>query len=166
MTGIHPNTRAKARKLRHEMTPPERMLWVKLRELNRMLGLHFRRQAPIGPFIADFADLGRRLVVEADGGGHGGPRDAARDEWLASQGFQVLRFWNAEVSGNLEGVMQTVLDAVGPVEEAPPPYPSPTRGEGSPSRLALHGTGKLGASPPPRGEGLGVGGTRREGKAP
>ncbi len=130
MTGIHPITRQRARKLRAEMTPQERKVWAKLRELNRMLGLHFRRQAPIGPFIADFADLGRRVVIEIDGGGHGGERDQRRDEWLAAQGFQVLRFWNPEVSGNIEGAMQLVLDAVGPFDEAPPPHPSPTVGGG------------------------------------
>ncbi|MCA3442750.1 MAG: endonuclease domain-containing protein [Rhodobacter sp.] len=132
MTGIHPITRQRARKLRAEMTPQERRVWAKLRELNRMLGLHFRRQAPIGPFIADFADLGRRLVIEVDGGGHGGERDAARDDWLGAQGFQVLRFWNPQISGNIEGVMQMILDAVcgESLADAPPPHPSPTRGEG------------------------------------
>ncbi|MFN3575562.1 MAG: endonuclease domain-containing protein [Tabrizicola sp.] len=201
MTGIHPITRQRARKLRAEMTPQERRVWAKLRELNRMLGLHFRRQAPIGPFIADFADLGRRLVIEIDGGGHGGERDAARDEWLASQGFRVLRFWNPEVPGNIEGVMQVIIDAVdgdelaagvpptpipsprgggealgvggvlrglasSPLAGVPPPQPSPTRGEGGARRLASRGTEEPGASPPPRGEGLGVGGTRPEGSTP
>lgn len=143
------------------MTPQERKVWAQLRELNRMLGLHFRRQAPIGPFIADFADLGRRLVIEIDGGGHGGERDTRRDEWLASQGFQVLRFWNPEVTGNIEGVMQLVLDAVGGelLADAPPPRPSPTRGEGG-LGPALCGTADRGTSPPPCGEGLGVGGSR------
>jgi very-short-patch-repair endonuclease len=150
------------------MTPQERQVWAKLRELNRMLGLHFRRQAPIGPFIADFAELGRRLVIEIDGGGHGGERDVKRDEWLSSQGFQVLRFWNPEVSGNIEGVMQVIFDAVGgeSLADAPPPHPSPTRGEGGAKPLALRGTDGLGASPPPRGEGLGVGGIRPEGQTP
>ena len=193
MTGIHPITRAKARKLRHEMTPQERKLWAKLRELNRMLGLHFRRQAPIGPFIVDFADLGRRVVIEVDGGGHGGPRDVSRDEWLASQGFRVLRFWNPEVSGNIDGVMQVIFDAVdgeslaagvppapipsprgggealevggvrhgwteSPLAGAPPPQPSPTRGEGGAERAALRGTVEPGASPPPAWGGDGGGG--------
>jgi very-short-patch-repair endonuclease len=178
------------------MTPHERKVWAKLRELNRMLGLHFRRQAPIGPFIADFAELGRRLVIEIDGGGHGGERDQRRDEWLASQGFRVLRFWNPEVSENIEGVMQVIFDAVdgegladrvpptpipsprgggerlgvgsgreGRAESllagAPPPQPSPTRGEGGAGPAALSGTVHPGASPPPRGEGMGVGGTPR-----
>ncbi len=96
-----------------------------------MLGLHFRRQAPIGPFIADFADLGRRLVIEVDGGGHGGERDVARDVWLSAQGFQVLRFWNPQTSENIEGVMQMIFDAVGgeSLADAAPPHPFPTRGE-------------------------------------
>ncbi|MBL9049673.1 MAG: endonuclease domain-containing protein [Tabrizicola sp.] len=168
MTGIHPITRQRARKLRAEMTPQERRVWAKLRELNRMLGLHFRRQAPIGPFIADFAELGRRVVIEIDGGGHGGERDQRRDEWLVSQGFQVLRFWNPEVSGNIEGVMQIIFDAVGgeSFADAPPPNPSPTRGEGGAEPLALRGTVDLGTSPPPRGEGMGVGGPRPEGRTP
>ena len=148
MTAIHPITRARARKLRAEMTPQERKLWFKLRELNRMLGLHFRRQAPIGPFIADFADLGRRVVIEVDGGGHGGARDIRRDEWLASQGFQVLRFWNPEVSGNIEGVMQVIFDAVDgeALADGVPPTPDPSpRGGGE--ALVAGGVGKgLGTS--------------------
>jgi very-short-patch-repair endonuclease len=94
------------------MTPQERRLWQHLRDLNRQLGTHFRRQAPIGPFIADFCDFGRRLVIELDGGGHGGPRDARRDSWFQAQGFDVLRFWNADVQGHLDGVMQRILDAI------------------------------------------------------
>lgn len=149
------------------MTPQERKVWAKLRELNRMLGLHFRRQAPIGPFIADFAELGRRVVVEIDGCGHGGVRDVRRDEWLAAQGFRVLRFWNPEVLGNLEGVIQLVLDAVGgeSLADAPPPRPSPTWGEGGPGQ-AWRGPVDRGASPPLGGEGLGVGGTPQATGAP
>lgn len=113
MTEILPSTRANARRLRNEPTPQERQVWAKLREINRMIGTHFRRQAPIGPYIVDFADFGRRIVVEIDGGQHGGARDAERDAWLVGQGFRVLRFWNSDVAGNLNGVAQVVLDAVG-----------------------------------------------------
>ncbi|RGP36228.1 endonuclease domain-containing protein [Pseudotabrizicola alkalilacus] len=156
MSGIHPQTRTHARRLRADMTPQERKLWAKLRELNRMLGLHFRRQAPIGPFIADFSDLGRRLVIEIDGGGHGGPKDFARDQWLNAQGFTVLRVWNTEVDGNAEGVMQMVLDHIPSVPDAPPPQPSPTRGEGGAQRSGLRRADRAsGASPatlsPPEG---------------
>jgi very-short-patch-repair endonuclease len=200
VTGIHPITRQQARTLRAEMTPHERMLWAKLRELNRMLGMHFRRQAPIGPFIADFAELGRRVVIEVDGGGHGGPRDVAREDWLASQGFRVLRFWNPEVSGNIEGVMQVIFDAVdgeflaegvpptptpsqrgggealgtGGVRHdragltlagAPPPQPSPTRGEGGAECAELRGTVDRGASPPPSWGGDGGGGSPADKRA-
>ena len=112
MTQIAPHTRAQARALRRAMTPQERRLWQHLRDLNRQLGLHFRRQAPIGPFIADFCDFGRRLVIELDGTGHGGPRDQRRDGWFQAQGFDVLRFWNTDVDANPDGVMQRILDAI------------------------------------------------------
>jgi very-short-patch-repair endonuclease len=110
------------------MTPQERKLWAKLREVNRMVGTHFRRQAPVGPFIADFVEFGRKLVIEVDGGGHGGPADKARDDWFMGQGFTVMRFWNSDVDGNLDGVMQVVLDEI--VPEAPPPPSPPHKGEG------------------------------------
>ncbi len=163
MTEITPDTRANARRLRTDATPQERRLWVQLREVNRMLGMHFRRQAPIGRFIADFADYGRRLVVEVDGGQHGGCRDVARDAWLTEQGFVVLRFWNNEVDGNIEGVMRVVLDALEAADAgvgagAPPPQPSPTGGEGGAPSVKLRQVERLGTYPPPRGEGLGVGG--------
>ncbi|MFN4155696.1 MAG: endonuclease domain-containing protein [Paracoccaceae bacterium] len=161
MSGIHPVTRSHARRLRAEMTPQERRMWTQLRELNRMLGLHFRRQAPVGPYIADFADLGRRLVIEIDGGGHGGPKDTARDDWFRAQGFTVLRVWNNEVNTNLEGVMQLILDELQPVPDAPPPQPSPTRGEGGAERSRLRPGEMTSASPPPCGEGPGVGGGSR-----
>ena len=156
MTQISPATRANARRLRAEMTPQERRLWKGLREINQMLGTHFRRQAPIGRFIADFAEYGRRLVIEVDGGQHGGARDMARDAWLKGQGFVVLRFWNTEVDGNIEGVMQVVLDAV-EAATAPPPQPSPTRGEGGARPTNAREVERPGASPlqpsPTRGEG-------------
>lgn len=128
MTKIAPITRTRARELRRDMTRQERRLWPKLRDLNHSIATHFRRQAPVGPYIADFADLGRRLVIEVDGGGHGGERDKARDLWFAAQGFAVLRFWNTDVDGNLEGLMQVVLDVL---ERGPPPPAPPHEGEGS-----------------------------------
>ena len=130
MTGISPHTRAAAKRLRADMTPQERLVWQGLRDLNRSLGTHFRRQAPIGRFIADFADYGRRLVVEIDGGHHGGVGDQARDEFLAGQGFRVLRFWNSEVTGNLDGVLQRVLEVLGVAGVVPPPPSPPHKGEG------------------------------------
>ena len=121
------------------MTPQERRLWWQLRDINRRLGTNFRRQAPLGSYVVDFADLGRRLVIEVDGSQHGEAAglalDAARDGWLSEQGFRVLRLWNSDVSRNMEGVMQTVLDALGIDGAGPPHHPSgqcpdPTRGAG------------------------------------
>jgi very-short-patch-repair endonuclease len=108
-----PNENARA--LRKRLTPQEVKLWVKLREL-KSLGFHFRRQAPIGPYIVDFASFQSRLVVEADGGQHGilaGVRtDRICDNFLHAQGFQILRFWNSDIDQNLNGVMESVLDAL------------------------------------------------------
>jgi very-short-patch-repair endonuclease len=161
MTRISLQTRAQARQLRTSMTPQERRLWQALRDLNLRIGTKFRRQAAIGPYIADFADYGRRLVIEIDGGQHGevahAIRDVRRDGFLSREGFTVLRFWNSEVNANLDGVLQIVLDAVeATADQNPPPQPSP-RGGGS---LSAQGEG---ASPPPCGEGLGEGGATRPG---
>jgi very-short-patch-repair endonuclease len=104
-----------ARSLRKRLTPHEVKLWVKLRELKR-LGFHFRRQAPIGPYIVDFVSFKARLVIEADGGQHGLPKgvksDQSRDDFLGSQGFRVFRFWNSDIDANLEGVIQTIFSAL------------------------------------------------------
>ena len=71
-----------------------------------MEGIKFRRQQPIGDYIVDFVAFEKRLVIEVDGGQHAEEEkdnDMRRDEWLRSQGFRVLRFWNTEVLQNLEG---------------------------------------------------------------
>ncbi|WP_200932404.1 endonuclease domain-containing protein [Pseudorhodoferax sp. Leaf267] len=78
--------------LRQNMTEAEQRLWYHLRA-HRMAGQKFRRQQPIGPYTVDFVHFGARLIVEADGGQHAdSPRDAVRDAWLRSQGFEVLHF--------------------------------------------------------------------------
>ena len=74
-------------------------------------GIKFRRQEPIGDYIVDFVAFEKRLVIEVDGGQHAEEEkdnDIRRDEWLGSQGFRVLRFWNNEVLQNLEGVLETI----------------------------------------------------------
>ena len=111
MTGIVPQTRQAARRLRQEMTPQERQVWARLREVNRMLGTNFRRQAPIGRYIVGFVDLGRRLVVEIGDGRQGSPAEADRDAWLAGQGFRMVRIADAE--SEAEKVVQAVLDVLG-----------------------------------------------------
>jgi very-short-patch-repair endonuclease len=104
-----------ARALRKRLTPQEVKLWVKLREL-KALGFHFRKQAPVGPYIVDFISFGCKLVIEADGGQHGMPKgaesDQARDAFLQSQGFRVLRFWNSDIDANLGGVMESILSTL------------------------------------------------------
>ena len=75
-------------------------------------GFHFRRQAPIGNFIADFACHSANLIIECDGGQHAHDeaivRDTERTAWLESQGYKVLRFWNNDVQANIDGVMQRI----------------------------------------------------------
>ena len=77
-----------------------------------MLGTHFRRQVPIGPYIADFACMAARLIVEVDGSQHGHDagmqKDAKRTQWLEQQGYRVLRFWNNEVTRNIKGVLEAI----------------------------------------------------------
>jgi len=101
-----------ARRLRKRMTPQEVKLWVKLRE-QRVNGLHFRRQVPIGRYFVDFACLKHRLVVEIDGGQHSFDNtvaaDRSRDLTLKALGFRVQRFWNAELDADLDGVVETIL---------------------------------------------------------
>jgi very-short-patch-repair endonuclease len=123
--------RMAARRLRREMTDAERKLWQALRA-NRFRGVGFRRQAPLGPNIADFVCHALKLVIEVDGGQHSGSgHDERRNAWMATEGYKVLRFWNNEVLGNLEGV----LDRIGrEIAATPPPQPSPTRVEGAASR--------------------------------
>ena len=104
-----------ARRLRREATPAEKRLWLQLKQLE-LPGGHFRRQAPMGPYFADFVHFGCKLVVELDGGQHGMPdgiqRDAKRTAYLEAQGFQVLRFWNHEIRENLDGVVETIFRTV------------------------------------------------------
>jgi very-short-patch-repair endonuclease len=120
----------RARVLRRDMTDAERQLWTGLKQ-GSPEGVRFRRQVPIGRYIVDFACLSARLVVEVDGGQHysdaGLARDAVRDAWLKTEGFQILRVTNRDVLTNLEGVVVAILSGIQPV---PPPQPLPTRGRG------------------------------------
>ena len=104
-------TVAKARKLRREMSPPEAILWQILR--TRPAGLKFRHQHPIGPFVADFYCPSRKLIIQVDGIAHAmgdtPQRDARRDEWLRSHGYQIVGIPAVEVSGDLEAVLNFIL---------------------------------------------------------
>src|ERR1700742_2148863 len=119
-----------ARRLRKTMTPQEVKLWVHLRSW-RSRGFHFRLHAPKGRHIVDFACLKHRLIIELNGGQHNmdghARRDLVRDRRLNDSGFRVLRFWNSDVDGNLEGVLTAIDDSLrapppgGPAARHPPP---------------------------------------------
>jgi len=119
--------------LRKNLTPQEVRLWVKLRAL-KPLGYHFRRQAPVGRYIVDFVCFHAKLIIEADGGQHGMPdgarADAARDAFLRSQGFWILRFWNSEIEDNLDGVIEVIQEALRPPPDRPSAGHPPQKGEG------------------------------------
>jgi very-short-patch-repair endonuclease len=104
-----------ARHMRKEMTPAEWRLWKALRELD-ISGTHFRRQMPIGPYIADFCCHQAKLVIEIDGAQHTEDanigQDETRTQFLQARGYRVLRFWNHDVMRNAEGVVLTVLDVL------------------------------------------------------
>jgi len=100
-----------AKTMRHDPVFNERVLWKLLR--NRRLGdLKFRRQVPIGRYIADFLCLRHRLIVEADGPTHeDNLYDLERDTWLREQGFRVLRFQNATIEQRPRDVLDAILGA-------------------------------------------------------
>lgn len=101
-----------AKKLRRQLTDTERKFWHLLRD-RRFENIKFRRQYPIGRYIADFICVEKRLIVEFDGGQHAeSMRDQRRDEWLKTQGYTVLRFWNNEALKNPDGVADTILQAL------------------------------------------------------
>jgi very-short-patch-repair endonuclease len=78
----------------------------------QVAGAKFRRQSTIGSFVVDFLCAEARLIVELDGGQHSPESDAARTAFLESQGYRILRFWNHEVIGNIEGVLETIARAL------------------------------------------------------
>jgi very-short-patch-repair endonuclease len=103
---------AKARALRRTMTEAERKFWSLVR--NNHLGVKFRRQVPIGPYIVDFFCFSAKLAVELDGSQHyteeGKEYDFHRDKFLQAQGVTVLRFSNREFLTNQDGVMQVIWE--------------------------------------------------------
>jgi very-short-patch-repair endonuclease len=120
----------RARQLRSNPTDAERKLWRRIRD-KQLEGMRFRRQRPIGKYIADFVCLDARLVVEVDGGQHGEQLayGARRTATLRNEGFRVLRFWNHDVLENIEGVLEVILNALQRDAEPTPSRPSPWQGK-------------------------------------
>ena len=100
---------AQAKKLRGNMTDAERKLWFALRD-RRFANYKFRRQVPMGRFIADFICFSALVVVEVDGGQHAESRaDEVRDRWFTNNDFLVMRFWNNDVMQQPISVMEDIL---------------------------------------------------------
>ena len=102
----------KVRQLRRKSTDAEMKLWFAVRD-RRLGGFKFVRQESIGPYVVDFLCRDRKVIVEVDGGQHAqNTRDQIRDAYLASEGYHVLRFWNSDVLGNINGVLETILSSL------------------------------------------------------
>jgi very-short-patch-repair endonuclease len=109
------------------------LLWFRLRD-RRLSGWKFKRQVPIGRYVADFFCPEAKLIVELDGGQHSGDvRDAARTKELEAFGYLVVRFWNHDVMRNIDGVLEAILSTLN--QRLPdPPHPAPLPyGEREPS---------------------------------
>ena len=163
MSDISRFRRARAKQLRSNTTEPEQVLWRALRRIP-VYGTHFRRQVPIGPYVADFACLKARLLIELDGGQHAQDEIAAKDQsrtrWLEREGYRVVRFWNAELAENLNGVLDTIYAALygslqseaAPLPTPPPPHgrpPPPTGGERKPPPPPLFSSQSFSQKTPP-----------------
>jgi len=141
--------RATAKRLRASTTPHERALWRALKELPAE-GTHFRRQAPIGPYVVDFFCPAAHLIIELDGGHHNDDEIARRDNerqlWLEKEGYRIVRFWNSEITGGLNAVLERIYVELHGSREAEavslkhrrrlkrPPSPHPARYAGDPHR--------------------------------
>ena len=102
---------ARAKVMRQTMSNAEVILWSRLRR-KQVHDVSFRRQYPIGPFIADFACWEARLAIEVDGPSHvsdeSKAKDASRTAFLNQQGWEVIRVWNNDIYNNLYGVMEAI----------------------------------------------------------
>jgi len=120
-----------ARKLRRQLSPPEVLLWDRLRASK--LGFRVRRQHPIGNYVADFYIPSARLVLEVDGNAHDfgdrPTRDHARDQSLVSAGYRVVRVPATEVIRDLDEILRSIVAEVGRPLHHPADGPPPRIGE-------------------------------------
>jgi very-short-patch-repair endonuclease len=135
MASFKPRNTVRARELRNAATPAERALWRHLSK-SQVAGAKFSRQMPIGPYFDDFLCRERGLIIEVDGYSHdlALEHDAIRTRYLEAQGYIVIRFSNAEVLGQIEGVIWKIAQVLA---ELPAPNPSRLR-EGSGVDTARH----------------------------
>jgi very-short-patch-repair endonuclease len=148
--------RSAAKRLRETSTAAEDLLWRRLRRFP-VSGTHFRRHMPIGPYVADFACMAARLIIEVDGSQHGHDdilkRDEARTRWLEAEGYRVMRFWNNDLTANMDGVLEAIYAAIYGSSSAEPARLKHQRRRrdavSTPPRRVLR------ADPPPAGEGEG-----------
>jgi very-short-patch-repair endonuclease len=139
------------------MTPAEAVLWQAIRD-RQLGGYKFRRQQPLGPFYADFYCAEAKLVVELDGESHVGREsaDAARTAFFGAEGIAVIRFWNPELTDNLDGVLAAILTSCVSRTSDPAPRkrdaspPSPLGGEGRGEARGVRGRTTLRADQTPR----------------
>ena len=108
----NPNTKHNAIELRKEPTPAESKLWSRIR--NDQLGVTFRRQHAVGNYIPDFCSPKAKLIIELDGSQHLEQReyDNKRTKHLESLGYKVIRFWNNDVTNNIDGVILAIIHAM------------------------------------------------------
>ena len=108
----NPKTRTRAIELRKEPTPAERKLWAIIR--NDQLGVNFRRQHAVGNYIPDFVCIEKKLIIELDGSQHLEQEayDNERTKYLELLGYRVIRFWNNDVTNNIDDVILAILHAM------------------------------------------------------
>ena len=120
----------KSRQLRKNMTPQERKLWDIIKN-RQFFGYRFRRQFPLSQYIVDFICREKKIIIEIDGGQHNEIKniqyDNKRTEYLISEGYKVLRFWNNDIDKNIGGVYETLKEVFEIGGNITPPQPSPSR---------------------------------------
>jgi len=124
---FHPTTAKdynRARRLRHDPSKFEQRLWFALREVSVATKLKFRRQQPIHPYIADFACMKAKLLIELDGDSHDGRQiyDQRRYDYLRQQGYTLLRINNDEIKDNLSGVVEMIIARAKTLTSVNPPH--------------------------------------------
>ena len=149
-TPVNGRQRSLAKQFRRTMTRGETLLWRYLKA-HHLDGLGFRRQVPMGKFIADFACHAARVIVEIDGPSHDFEsrlrHDENRDVWIASQGYVVLRFSNEDVLTNLEGVLEVIRQTATPRLPRPPTQTHPHKGGGNRPARAARARGRAACGP-------------------